>query len=38
MPVSTDIRADLTEIERQNVELIKRYEEHAARYYDYFGR
>lgn len=38
MPVSTDIRADLTEVEQQNVALLKRYEEHAARYYDYFGR
>lgn len=38
MPVSTDIRGDLTEIERQNIALLKRYEEHAERYYDYFGR
>jgi hypothetical protein len=38
MPVSTDIREELTEIERKNVALLKRYEEHAERYYDYFGR
>jgi hypothetical protein len=38
MPVSTDIRDDLTDIEKQNIALLKRYEEHAARYYDYFGR
>lgn len=38
MPVSTDIRKDLTDIERKNADLIKRYEQHAARYYDSFGR
>jgi hypothetical protein len=38
MPVSTDIRAQLTEIEKQNIDLLKRYEEHAEKYYDYFGR
>jgi hypothetical protein len=38
MPVSTDIRDQLTEIERKNIALLKRYEEHAERYYDYFGR
>jgi hypothetical protein len=38
MPVSTDIRANLTELENKNIDLLKRYEEHAKRYYDYFGR
>jgi hypothetical protein len=38
MPVSTDIREQLTDIEKQNVALLKRYEEHAEKYYDYFGR
>jgi hypothetical protein len=38
MPVSTDIRDVLTQIEKQNIALLKRYEEHASRYYDYFGR
>lgn len=38
MPVSVDIRDQLTELEKQNVELLKRYEEHAARYYDEYGR
>lgn len=38
MPVSTDIRSDLTDLERKNIDLLKRYEEHAGRYYDVFGR
>ncbi len=38
MPVSTDIRDDLTDLERKNIDLLKRYEEHAGRYYDVFGR
>lgn len=38
MPVSVDVRNDLTEIEKANEELIKRYEEYAETYYDYFGR
>lgn len=38
MPVSTDIRADLTPLEKKNMDLLKRYEEHAERYYDVFGR
>lgn len=38
IPVSTDVRNELTEIEEKNIELIKRFEEHAERYYDSFGR
>lgn len=38
VPVSTDIRAQLTSIEKQNIDLLKRYEQHADRYYDVFGR
>ncbi len=38
IPVSTDIRNKLTDLEKKNIELIKRYEQHAERYYDYFGR
>lgn len=38
MPVSIDIRDQLTAIEKQNVDLLKRYEQHASRYYDEFGR
>lgn len=38
MPVSTDIRDQLTVLEKKNIDLLKRYEQHAARYYDEFGR
>lgn len=38
MPVSVDIRDQLTAIEKQNIDLLKRYEQHAERYYDEFGR
>jgi len=38
MPVSTDIRGQLTALEKKNIDLLKRYEQHAARYYDEFGR
>ncbi|MGB1247599.1 MAG: YARHG domain-containing protein [Chitinophagales bacterium] len=38
IPVSTDVRDELTDIEIQNIELIKRYEEYAEDYYDVFGR
>lgn len=38
MPLKTDIRNDLTDLEKKNIDLLKRYEEHADRYYDEFGR
>lgn len=38
MPVSTDIRSQLTSLEKKNIALLKRYEQHAERYYDVFGR
>jgi hypothetical protein len=38
MPVSTDVRNELTDIEKKNIELIKRFEEHAVNYYDEYGR
>lgn len=38
MPMHTDIRSQLTELELKNIDLIKRFEQHAARYYDSFGR
>lgn len=38
MPVSTDIRDQLTVLEKKNIDLLKRYEQHAERYYDEFGR
>lgn len=38
MPLNTDVRNNLTEIEKKNIDLLKRYEEHAERYYDEYGR
>ena len=38
IPISTDVRAELTQLEVANIDLIKRYEAHANRYYDTFGR
>jgi hypothetical protein len=38
MPMHTDIRSNLTDIEMKNSELIKRYEKYASDYYDGFGR
>jgi hypothetical protein len=38
MPMSTDVRNELTEIEKKNEVLIKRYEKYAAEFYDSYGR
>ncbi|GAB4093073.1 YARHG domain-containing protein [Flaviaesturariibacter terrae] len=38
MPVSTDVTAQLTPLELKNIALLKRYEGHATKYYDSFGR
>ena len=38
MPVATDVRDKLTDTEKKNIELIQRYEQHADKYYDEFGR
>lgn len=38
IPMSTDVTAQLTPLEKKNIELLKRYENHAANYYDKFGR
>ena len=38
IPVSTDVSGELTDIEKKNIELIKRYEKHAEAYYDVYGR
>lgn len=38
VPVSTDVTQDLTELEKKNIALIKRYEKHADSYYDTYGR
>jgi hypothetical protein len=38
IPVSVDVTAQLTELEKKNIDLIKTYEQHATTYYDRFGR
>ncbi|WP_035607245.1 YARHG domain-containing protein [Haloferula sp. BvORR071] len=38
MPVSVDISTKLSDTEKKNAELIKRYEKYSAEYYDDFGR
>jgi len=38
MPISTNVTGQLTEVENKNIALIKRYETHAGKYYDAFGR
>ena len=38
MPVAVDVSAEITPVEKANIELIKRYEAHAASSYDQFGR
>lgn len=38
IPVSTDVKAELTPIEKQNITLLLRYEKNAKEYYDTFGR
>lgn len=38
MPVSDDVRNELTEIELKNIELIKRFEQYADKHYDTYGR
>ncbi|RYD52036.1 MAG: YARHG domain-containing protein [Sphingobacteriales bacterium] len=38
MPVSANVDAELTEVERQNIALLKRFEQYATDHYDTFGR
>lgn len=38
MPVHVDIKKDLTDIEKKNIQLLLTYEKHAEEYYDTFGR
>lgn len=38
MPVHTNIKDELTDIEKQNIKLLLRYEKFAEEYYDEFGR
>lgn len=38
IPMNTDVRTELTAIEKKNETLIKRFEKYAAEFYDDFGR
>lgn len=38
IPVQTDVRHELTDLEIKNIELLMRYEDYAKEHYDYFGR
>lgn len=38
IPVHTNIKNDLTEIEKKNIQLLLKYEKNAKEYYDTFGR
>ncbi len=38
MPVFSDVKKNLTEIEKKNIDLLLRYEQNAKEYYDVFGR
>lgn len=38
IPVHADIKADFTDIEKENIQLLLKYEKNAAEFYDYFGR
>lgn len=38
MPIATNIKTQLTETEKKNAALIKRYEKYTEEYYDSFGR
>ncbi|MEZ4937314.1 MAG: YARHG domain-containing protein [Crocinitomicaceae bacterium] len=38
IPVHTDIKSEFTDIEKENIKLLMKYEKNAAEYYDSFGR
>jgi len=38
IPVHADIKSDFTDIEKENIQLLLKYEKNALEYYDYFGR
>lgn len=38
IPVHANIKTDITDIEKANIALLLKYEEHAEEYYDEFGR
>ena len=38
IPMNVDVRNQLSEMEKENIALLKRYENHAEKYYDEFSR
>jgi len=38
IPVHSNIKKDFTELEKNNIKLMLKYEKNASEYYDYFGR
>ncbi len=38
IPISNDVKSELTPLEKQNITLLMRYEKNAKEYYDVFGR
>lgn len=38
VPMNVDVRSQLTELEKENIALLKRYENHAEKYYDEYSR
>ncbi|MFZ9583244.1 MAG: YARHG domain-containing protein [Crocinitomicaceae bacterium] len=38
MPISTDVKAKLTDLEKKNIQLLLQFEKNATEYYDTFGR
>lgn len=38
IPVHTEVKDMLTDLERKNIDLLKRYEQHSEAYYDAYGR
>lgn len=38
IPIHTDIKSEFTELEKENIKILLRYEKNAKEYYDYFGR
>jgi hypothetical protein len=38
MPVNMNIKPQLTEIEKKNIQLLLKYEKNSIEYYDSFGR
>jgi len=38
IPIHTDIKKDITPLEKENIQLLLKYEKNASEYYDEFGR